>query len=376
MGKEVIRQGETPTQAVSRLLTQYKAAIQTVLPQNMKADRLIRLAVTAMTRTPQLQNCSVLSICNSIMLAAQMGLEVNTPLGHAYLIPYKDECTFQPGYKGLIDLALRSAKIQDISAEVVFQRDGFIFELGDNQKLIHKPYIGPEDPGDWIGAYSYIRFNEGPASACFMGRKRIEKIRDQYGQITKFDKQTHQRVINEDAPWFKSDEEMAKKTVIKRHLKLKKLSPELDMAIGLDDQTEGGGVSQGCVLDADFEQMAAEASAALSSGSTQKAQAVAEAKIKEMKRVTADDIPQAKEAKTESNETKATPAETETDKLETFTDFPDPAEFTDGDRINVKGRVYELNGEVSAWREVEEPQPPENGGSRAERLQFGRRPKR
>lgn len=67
------------------------------------------------------------------MQAAQLGVEPNTPLGQAYLIPYRNhgqlECQFQLGYKGLIDLAYRSGEITSISAHEVCENDDFEYEL-------------------------------------------------------------------------------------------------------------------------------------------------------------------------------------------------------------------------------------------------------
>ena len=79
------------------------------------------------------------------MQAAQLGVEPNTPLGQAYLIPYRNhgqlECQFQLGYKGLIDLAYRSGEITSISAHEVCENDDFEYELSLDEKLKHKPAL-------------------------------------------------------------------------------------------------------------------------------------------------------------------------------------------------------------------------------------------
>ena len=73
------------------------------------------------------------------MNAAQLGLEPNTPLGQAYLIPYKNhgklECQFQIGYKGLIDMVYRNDNIQTVQAQCVYENDVFEYELGLEPKL-------------------------------------------------------------------------------------------------------------------------------------------------------------------------------------------------------------------------------------------------
>src|SRR5699024_11603990 len=73
------------------------------------------------------QTCA-LPICflAALMNAAQLGLEPNTPLGQAYLIPYNNkgvlECQFQIGYKGLIELGYRNPLMQTIQAQAVYER--------------------------------------------------------------------------------------------------------------------------------------------------------------------------------------------------------------------------------------------------------------
>ena len=72
-------------------------------------------------------------------IAAQLGVEPNTALGQAYLIPYGNQCQFQLGYKGMLDLAYRTGEVRSITAEVVREGDVFEYELGLNPKLRHVP---------------------------------------------------------------------------------------------------------------------------------------------------------------------------------------------------------------------------------------------
>ena len=75
-----------------------------------------------------------MSFIAALMNAAQLGLEPNTPLGQAYLIPYKNkgilECQFQIGYKGMIDLAYRTGQVQMIQAQIVREHDFFEYQYG------------------------------------------------------------------------------------------------------------------------------------------------------------------------------------------------------------------------------------------------------
>ena len=98
--------------------------IKKALPSVMTPERFTRIALSALNNTPQLQACTPMSFLAALLNAAQLGLEPNTPLGQAYLIPYKNhgrlECQFQIGYKGLIDLAYRNGQMQMIHAQAVY----------------------------------------------------------------------------------------------------------------------------------------------------------------------------------------------------------------------------------------------------------------
>ena len=107
-----------------------KPAIQAALPSVMTPERFSRITLSALSANPKLKECSPQSFLGAMMTAAQLGLEPNTPLGQAYLIPYRNhgrmECQFQLGYKGMIDLAYRSGEIQTIQAQIGHANDTLI----------------------------------------------------------------------------------------------------------------------------------------------------------------------------------------------------------------------------------------------------------
>ena len=99
----------SPLAKFSSFMDKLKPQLALALPKHMNADRMARLAVTAFSTNADLQKCSPQSIAGSIMTAAQMGLEPGIN-GQGYLIPYKQTCTFVPGWKGLADLVSRSGR--------------------------------------------------------------------------------------------------------------------------------------------------------------------------------------------------------------------------------------------------------------------------
>ena len=141
----------TPAATGLRSLVEKMApAIKAALPAVMTPERFTRIAVSALSNSPALQASTPASFLGALMTAAQLGLEPNTPLGQAYLIPYRNhgqqECQFQLGYKGLIALAYRSGEVSSIQAETVHANDEFVYEMGLEPKLKHIP--ARKDRGD------------------------------------------------------------------------------------------------------------------------------------------------------------------------------------------------------------------------------------
>lgn len=75
------------SQSIAALIKVMQPEIKKALPEVMSVERFTRMAQSALSATPQLQECTPLSFLSAMMNAAQLGLEPNTPLGQAYLIP-------------------------------------------------------------------------------------------------------------------------------------------------------------------------------------------------------------------------------------------------------------------------------------------------
>lgn len=118
------------------LLKRMKPQIEAALPKHVSPERVMRIALTAYSSNSKLRECDSMTILASVMVSSQLGVEVNTPLGQAYIIPYynsktkKTEAQFQLGYKGLLDLAYRSGEYQMIYAMEVYENDEFDFAYG------------------------------------------------------------------------------------------------------------------------------------------------------------------------------------------------------------------------------------------------------
>src|SRR5574343_362864 len=103
----VISSSKNPAATMQSMLDKMKPQIEAALPKHMNADRVARIAMTVYRSNPAFQKCDPMSFIASLMTATQLGLEVGI-LGQAYLIPYKDQVTFVPGWQGLVDLVSRA----------------------------------------------------------------------------------------------------------------------------------------------------------------------------------------------------------------------------------------------------------------------------
>ena len=201
--------------------------IRRALPTVITPERFTRIALSALNNTPALQQCTPMSFLAALMNAAQLGLEPNTPLGQAYLIPYKNkgnlECQFQIGYKGLIDLAYRNGQIQTIQAQAVYEHDFFEYEYGLEPRLVHKPAFS--DRGDVIYFYAIFKTVNGGFGMAVMSKADMDLYAKTYSKA--FDASY--------SPWKTDYTSMALKTVVKKCLKLAPIRTDFQRALSTDE---------------------------------------------------------------------------------------------------------------------------------------------
>ena len=216
-----------PASTMKAYITRMKGEIAKALPSVMTPERFTRIVTSAISTTPQLAQTTPQSFLGAMMTAAQLGLEPNTPLGQAYLLPYKNhgrlECQFQLGYKGLIDLAYRSGQVTIIQAHEVRENDEFTYSFGLEPSLRHVP--ARSDRGEVICYYAMFRTKDGGFGFEVMSREDVEaharKYSKSYGSSF--------------SPWATNFDEMAKKTVLKKCLKYAPLKSDFVRAVASDE---------------------------------------------------------------------------------------------------------------------------------------------
>lgn len=200
------------TETLSDLLRARKDSIAQLVPKHLTPERLMRVAVNCVSKTPKLQECTPTSLLQSVLVAAELGLEPGGALGHLYLVPYKDQCTAIIGYRGLIELARRSGEIASIRAVVVHEKDSFRLVEGIDQTIEHEPFLDG-DPGRLRLVYCVVKLKDGGVHVELMTRAQVDGIKARSRS-------------RDNGPWVTDYEEMAKKTVAKRALKWQPISSE------------------------------------------------------------------------------------------------------------------------------------------------------
>lgn len=213
----------SPETSLNALLKKMGPEIQRALPKHMDADRIARIALTAVRTTPKLLECDQISFVAALMQSAQLGVEPNTGLGQAYLIPYGGKVQFQLGYKGLIDLAVRSGQYKAIYAHEVYEEDKFSFAYGLHKDLVHVPSTNPE--GEPIGYYAVYHLKNGGYDFVYWTREHIDKHAKTFSQAVQ---------KGWTSPWKTNYDAMAKKTVLKEVLKFAPKSIELQKVVEAD----------------------------------------------------------------------------------------------------------------------------------------------
>lgn len=207
------------------LLQSMGPEIARALPRHLTPERMARVCLTALRVNPQLMQCTPASFMAAIMASAQLGLEPNTPLGHCYLIPYKDTCQLILGYQGLMELALRSGKVTSIKAVVVRQGDRFEFEQGLNDKLVHVPAGNDDAPITHV--YAVAKIKDGDPIFTVLSRPQIEARRKRGASG-----------MGRKTPWDTDFEAMAQKTAIRALFKWIPKSAEMATATAIDEAQE------------------------------------------------------------------------------------------------------------------------------------------
>ena len=213
------------------LFEKHEARIAEALPRNMSLGRFKQMAAMAIYQNTELQECDPASFVAAAIQAAQLGLWPDQNLGHAYLVPFWDKrrktkrVQLILGYRGLIELMMRSGKVKAVQAEVVRAGDKFSFRLGTDPEIEHVPKLNND--GEIVAAYAVATLADGTRTFQVIDKKRIERAKEASAAGNK-------------GPWATDFEEMVKKTAVRALAKYLQLSVDTTIGVVIDEYGERG----------------------------------------------------------------------------------------------------------------------------------------
>lgn len=205
--------GGDSIKTLAAFLATRKEQISQVMARGMDIERVTKVALAAVSRSPQLLQCSPQSIYTAIHTGVQLGFEPGGPLGHGYLVPRWNsktktvECVFQLGYQGMIELARRSGSVTKLYARAVYEHDTFEVAYGLHEDIKHIPRFDG-DRGELRLVYAVAHIRDADPQFVVLGRADIERI-----------KQSSESAKKGFGPWKDHEEAMWLKSAIRNLFK-------------------------------------------------------------------------------------------------------------------------------------------------------------
>lgn len=227
--------------SIQTLVEQSAKELGRALPEHMRPERLVRIALTCIRLNPELALCTPQSFLGALFTAAQIGIE--PVAGQGYLLPFsnkrkidgewktKKEAQFVIGYQGLTTLFYRHEKAVMLTWGVVKEKDEFSYEKGTHAYLKHKP--AAKDRGVTIGFWVLAEIQGGGKPFEYMS---VEECMEHGKKHSKTYSKTD-CIFYKNSPWATSPDSMCLKTVLKQLTKVLPLSVEVRRAIAADESS-------------------------------------------------------------------------------------------------------------------------------------------
>lgn len=230
----LVRGPQARFQKISDVLFSKKDAIGALLPKHLTAERLLRVALSACSRNPDLLDCTPQSLVLALAIAAYLGIEPNMPNGRGYLIPRVNnktqggakEATFLLGYKGILYLAMNSGKVASIESQVVYEKEEFRVRLGTDSIIEHERRVDAAR-GNPVAFYAVAKYKSGERIFEVMSLKEVYDIRDR-------------SPAGQSGPWVTDTLQMGRKSAIRRLGNYLVLDDEkFDVGVRADNAADG-----------------------------------------------------------------------------------------------------------------------------------------
>ena len=207
MGQAVAMRNQTPARTIEDWVESenIKQKFQEVLDKG--AGAFVTSVLSLVKSTPQLAAADPKTIVSAAMTAATLKLPINPNLGFAYIVPYKDTATFQMGYKGYIQLAMRTGQYKTINASVVYEG-----QIEDVDFITGEIIRGKKKSDKVVGYVAYFELINGFSKMVYMTHEEMLHHAMTYSQAYKYDKKNGKK----SSVWSTNFEAMGLKTVLKQ----------------------------------------------------------------------------------------------------------------------------------------------------------------
>ncbi len=201
-----------------------------------KAKIELGFAAIAMANSDKLRACTPDSIMNAVINLARTSLTLNPTLKLCYLVPRDGKCVLDVSYIGMIKILRDNRCIKDLAAYIVYEDEEFENDIV-NGVIKHKPIyaktLAEQKKRNMHGVYTRAILPDGSVSFNFMPMWEVLKIKD-----------SSKAAGSSYSPWNTFEEEMVKKTGIRRHFKtLIAGSPAEQVVAAIEIEDEANGLS-------------------------------------------------------------------------------------------------------------------------------------
>jgi recombination protein RecT len=244
-----------PAQQKTGLAALIKSKIANTLT-GKKGEQFVADVVALVRNNPALATCDQVSLVASCLQAQTLGLYLNLAMGQAWIIPFEDKkegitkATCQIGYKGYVQLAIRSGQYRKLN--VISVKAGELISWNPLEEEISIELIPDEKErakAETIGYYAMLEYLNGFRKAMFWSKEKMQEHAKQYSQAYRNDL----RKGWTNSFWSKDFDSMAIKTMLRQLIsKWGIMSVEMQTALESDGKLADGSYAEGNVLDADF----------------------------------------------------------------------------------------------------------------------------
>lgn len=177
----LVKNGKSPKFSVAIQSDGYKNLINNTLGDPKRAAKFVTAITSAVSANPQLQDCDAGTILSAGLLGEGLNLSPSPQLGQYYLVPYKDNnnkrtvAQFQLGYKGYIQLAIRSGQYKKLNVLPIKQ--GELISFNPLEEEINVKLIDNEterEKAETIGYYAMFEYVNGFKKAIYWSREKME----------------------------------------------------------------------------------------------------------------------------------------------------------------------------------------------------------